>query len=180
MDLSISTHWNAGRHASGESMLEEILALGFNRVELGYDLTADLVPGVRRMVQSGAVRVGSLHGICPVPLIAPYAHPEIFTLAGDDARNRASALRHTTETVHFAAETGASTVVVHAGYVNMKLLTPELIALCEQGRQHDARYERVRTKLLNRRQRKAERSLSYLFTAIEQILPVLTDAMALD
>lgn len=175
MDLAISTHWNAARHASGEAMLEQILELGFKRVELGYDLTADLVPGVRRMVESGAVRVGSLHGICPVPLISPYAHPEIFTLVNSDRRTRAAAVRYTIETVQFAAAMGAATVVVHAGYVGMSRLTADLISMYEEGRQHDRRYERTRMKLLVRRQRKAERFLAYLFDAIEQLLPALEE-----
>ena len=56
--LAISTRWNAGRHRTGEAMLAEILALGLDRVDLGYDLRAELIPGVKAMVASGAVRVG--------------------------------------------------------------------------------------------------------------------------
>ena len=73
--LCLSTRWNAGRHLSGEAMLEEILALGLQQVELGYDLRLELVPGVKAMIASGAVKVRSVHNFCPVPIGAPRPHP---------------------------------------------------------------------------------------------------------
>jgi sugar phosphate isomerase/epimerase len=82
-------------------------------------------------------------------------------------------LRHTIDTVRFAAELNATTVIVHAGYVKMRMLTPKLIDLCAGGRQDSQSYERTRTRLLLRRQRKAERFLGYLFAAIEELVPVL-------
>ena len=48
MQLSVSTHWNTFRHATGESMIEEILELGVDAVELGYDLRIDMVAGVKK------------------------------------------------------------------------------------------------------------------------------------
>jgi hypothetical protein len=35
MIIALSTRWNASRHASGESMADEILEAGFDHVELG-------------------------------------------------------------------------------------------------------------------------------------------------
>ena len=79
--LAISTRWNAGRHASGEAMLEEVLALGLDRAELGYDLRAELIPGVKAMVAAKAIRIDSVHNFCPVPIGAPRPHPELYTPA---------------------------------------------------------------------------------------------------
>ena len=59
MPLALSTRWNAGRHRDGRAMIEEILALGIDRVELGYDLRAELIPGVKDAIASGAVRADS-------------------------------------------------------------------------------------------------------------------------
>ena len=85
MSFALTTRWNAGRHTDGEALIEEILGMGFRHVELGYDLRRDLVPGVMKMVEKGAVKVDSVHNYCPVPMGAPYGHPELFTLADRDA-----------------------------------------------------------------------------------------------
>ena len=106
--LAISTRWNAGRHRSGEAMIEEILDLGLGLVELGYDLRAELIPGVKTLVASGAVRVGSLHNFCPVPVGAPRPHPELYTPASPDRREREFAVIHISRTLRFAAEMGAT------------------------------------------------------------------------
>ena len=44
MRFNLSTRWNAHRHTDGEAMLTEILDLGFDGAELGYNLTRDLLP----------------------------------------------------------------------------------------------------------------------------------------
>ena len=58
MELALSTRWNAYRSKSGEEMIDEILAVGFKRVELGYDLRIDHVPGVRARLADGSIQVG--------------------------------------------------------------------------------------------------------------------------
>ena len=81
MRIALSTRWNAGRHTTGEKLVEEILQCGFTRLELGYDLTIDLVPGVRDMVRTRAITVDSVHNFCPVPVGAPGGSPELFSMA---------------------------------------------------------------------------------------------------
>jgi len=94
MEFALSTRWNAFRHTDGEAMIEEILRLSLDRVELGCDLRMDLVPGVLAAVRRKAVRVGSLHNFCPLPVGAPRPDPELFLPASPDARERESAVRH--------------------------------------------------------------------------------------
>jgi sugar phosphate isomerase/epimerase len=174
MKLAVSTHWNAHRNRSGERLIEEILSLGIDHVELGYDLTADLVPGVVQMVRSGAVKVTSLHNFCPVPLGAPMAHPELFVLASSSRREREAAVHNITRTVNFAAELRAGAVVFHAGKVELwSPLTPKLVALHEQGRQQTPRYEKLKVKLMERREKKAQRHLDWLTEGLERLLPTL-------
>jgi hypothetical protein len=47
-----------------------------------------------------------VHNFCPVPIGAPRGHPEIWTLAARDERERESAMHHTGRTIRFAAEVG--------------------------------------------------------------------------
>jgi len=172
--FALSTRWNAFRHRSGEAMLEEILALGIDHVELGYDLRLDLVPGVKNMVRMRCVTVDSVHNFCPVPVGAPEGHPELFELASLDKRVRHSAVQHTLRTVELAAEMGAAWVVTHAGNVAIRNHTRKLIALYRKGLYGMPRYERVKLKLIAKREKKTLRHLDYLYAALQEILPTLT------
>ena len=156
-------------------MIEEILALGFGHVELGYDLRLDLVPGVLRMVEQKAVRVLSVHNFCPVPIGAPKGHPELYSLSDRDPRERERAVQHTERTIRFAAEVGARVVVAHAGNVEMTKRSPELLALCAEGRMGTPVYERVKLKLQIAREKKAPRHLEGLRESLNRLLPVLAE-----
>lgn len=175
MDFALSTRWNAGRHTDGEAMIEEILALGFRHVELGYDLRPDLVPGVRRAIAGGRVHAASVHNFCPVPVGAPAGHPELFDFSALDPRERERAVEHTSRTVRFAAEVGASVVVVHAGRVEMRRMSDRLCAMHEKGRQFTPGYEKAKLKLQVTREKKAPKHVAALYQSIERILPVLSD-----
>ena len=175
MDLSLSTRWNACRHKDGQSMIEEILRLGFKSVELGYDLTVGMVPGVISMVSQNAVRVVSLHNFCPVPMGAPSPHPELFELSSDDQRIRESAVHHTAKTIDFAAQVGATVVVAHAGNVHMKRCTPDLMRLAENGQLYSSKYDRIKMKLFAGRESLAARHLDSLRRSIEELLPMLSN-----
>lgn len=154
-------------------MIDEILALGVNRVELGYDLTMDLVPGVEQRVQEGVVTISSVHNYCPVPIGAPHGHPELFLFSSPDVRVRERAVSQTLETAAFAARMGAKVVVVHAGRVEMPSITRKLIDLAEQGRMDDRKYEKLKMKLLTKRDKKSVRHKEHLYASLEAILPAL-------
>jgi sugar phosphate isomerase/epimerase len=173
--FSLSTHWNASRHATGETLIEEILSLGVRHVELGYDTRLELVPGIQKMVRDGAVTVLSLHNYCPVPIGAPRGHPEIYTLAAADRRERDSAVQHTERTIRFAQDVGARFVVTHAGNVEMDRFSRQLFDLAASGRQFGPEYERIRLKMQEQRDRKAPRHLDYLNESIDRLMPALQE-----
>ena len=175
MEFALTTRWNAGRHTSGEAMLQEILELGFTRVELGYDLRADLVAGAQRFVASGAIKVDSLHNFCPLPVGVVKATPEIFTFAATDSEVRAAAVKHTEKTIRFAAEIGARCVVAHAGYVDIPKLTDDLLDLYKDGGTGSAAYEKTRQKLLDSREKNVARHLGWLRQGLDKLLPLLDE-----
>jgi len=173
--FALTTRWNAGRHASGEGMIQEILELGFDHVELGYDTRVDLVPGVTAMVEQGAVKVDSLHNFCPVPIGAGRGHPETFTFAHRDRRIREQAIRYTIKTIRFAAELGARVVVSHAGNVEMRNMTGALLTMIEANQRLTPRFEKERYKLQERRDKRAPRHVKWLYEAIEKLMPALQE-----
>jgi len=176
MIIGLTTRWNAREHTEGERMIEEILALGFDHVELGYDLRLDLVPGVMRMVEQKAVRVWSVHNFCPVPVGAPKGHPELFSLSDRDPRERERAVQHTERTIRFAGEVGARVVVAHAGNVDMTKYSRELLALCAEGRLGTPAYEKTKLKLQITREKKAGPHLEGLRESVKRLLPALEAA----
>lgn len=154
-------------------MIEEILGLGISAVELGYDLRIDLVEGVKKMAERGAVRVLSVHNFCPVPLGVSRGHPEIYTPASTDPQTREKAIVHMTRTIQFAAEMGAKAVVAHAGNVDMPHMSRELIEWCRSNQQYTPAYEKLKMKVLVTREKKAGRQLDYLKASIDRLLPEL-------
>lgn len=115
MRLSLSTNWCNRRIESGERIAEKALQLGFDELELGYHTTQQQVAGFRRML--GSIPVGSVHAFCPVPISAPQGYPELYQLASFDEEARKMALLQVRRNIAFAADIGASTLVLHAGRV---------------------------------------------------------------
>jgi len=156
-------------------MIEEILDFGLQRVELGYDLRIDLVPGVQEMIDNGSVIVDSVHNFCPVPVGAPRGHPELFTMASSSPRTRESAVHYTRKTIHFAAEVGARVVIVHAGNVEMNHISRQLCTLYEKGEQFSPAYEKVKMKLQVIRDKKIGKHLDYLRKSLDLLFPTLEE-----
>ena len=173
--LSISTRWNASRHASGEAMLEEILALGLGIAELGYDLRAELIPGVKAMVAARAIRIDSVHNFCPVPVGAPRPHPELYTPASPDRREREYAVTHISRTLRFAAEMGARVVVCHSGNVDMPKYSFDLVRMAARGEQFGEPYENLKLKAQITRDKKAPKQIDFLSESLEKLIPVVKE-----
>ena len=176
MEFSLSTRWNTYRHQQGEALVDEILALGFSSIELGYDFRLPLVPGLKSRLSSGQITCSSVHNFCPVPVGALFGHPELFSLSSVDERERENAVRHTTNTIAFAADVGAKAVVAHVGNVKTRRHTRKLIALAEADKQHSAKYEKLKLKLLMERSKKAPQHMDPLYRSLEALLPILEDA----
>lgn len=115
MKIALSTNWCNRRLESGEAIVDEALSLGFDSLELGFRTTPEQVAGFRSRLDE--MPVGSVHAFCPVPVSAPQGHPELFTLASFDAGASALARAHVANNIRFAADIGASAVVLHAGRV---------------------------------------------------------------
>jgi len=156
-------------------MIDEILAAGFRAVELGYDLRRDLVPGIERRVAERAVEVVSVHNYCPVPMLVPRGHPELWVLASPDPAIRRKAVEETSKTIRFAASVGAKVVVMHAGYVRMWNRTRTLIDLAERGREGSWRWTWSWNAAQRVRERKAPRHVEWLREGLAQLDPVLRE-----
>ena len=171
MEFYLSTNWNASRHATGETLVDEILALGFTGVEAGYHLSEPQAEGLRRRVAAGTLKVGSVHAYAPYPLNAPGGHPELYLLASRDEDERVLATLLMQRTLNFAAEVGARAVVTHAGRIPISPSSAELTESAEEDGVNSRRYIKMLARNQRRRARKAGKHLDALCRSLDLLLP---------
>jgi sugar phosphate isomerase/epimerase len=123
--LSLSTCWCSARHDDGYAMVEEIVGLGFKRIELSHGIRISLVPGILKALEDGLVEVSSVHNFCPLPNSVKRAAPNLYQPSTGDVRELALWKRYTEQTLDFAVKVGAPKVVMHSGSVWFFFGSPE-------------------------------------------------------
>ncbi len=96
-------------------MVQEIVDLGFKRMELSHGIRISLVPGILKAVEEKLVEVSSVHNFCPLPNSAQSAAPNLFQPSAADQREINLWQRYTLQTLDFAVKVGAQNVVMHSG-----------------------------------------------------------------
>ncbi len=168
---SLSTCWNSHRHTDGRAMLQEVRDLGFEYAELGHSTRISLLPGILDAVESGLIRISTLHNFCPLPMGINRAAPNVFQFSADDPRERDNAFRHTVKTLDFAVRVGARLVVLHLGSIDLKDPSDRLIELVQRGQQDTPRYQRLFDEILRKREAKIERPLAYAYEVLRRLVP---------
>ena len=123
--LALSSCWCSSRHEDGYAMVEEMVQLGFKRIELSHGIRVSLVPGILKALEEKMVEVGSVHNFCPLPPSAWQAAPNLFEPASIDKRERDLWQRYTEQTFDFAVKVGAPKVVMHSGSAWFFFSSPE-------------------------------------------------------
>jgi len=168
--IAFSTCWNSGRHTSGEEMLREIQALGFNLIELGHGIRISLMPGIQKMFDAGEVRFSSLHNFCPLPVEVMSASPDCYEFSTASKRERDRAIKQTLQTLDFAARLNAPFVVLHCGSIAMNPITDELIALAQNGGLLSRKYVRKKIDAVRTRERAAPSHLARVRECLKPIV----------
>lgn len=138
-------------------MIQEILDLGFKRVELGHGVRLSLMDGVLKAAEKGVVKFTSLHNFCPLPVEITRPSPDCYQFSSHDARERERAVKFTFQTIDFAERLGARYVVLHMGRVPMDDYTDRLIRMAETGLENSREYVRVKLEAVRKREAAAER-----------------------
>src|SRR4030095_340661 len=153
--IAFSTCWNSGRHTSGDEMLREIQALGFELIELGHGIRISLMPGIQKMFDAGEVRISSLHNCCPLPVEIMSASPDCYEFSAARKSERDRAVKQTLQTLDFAARLKAPVIVLHCGSIAMNPITDELIAMAQNGGLLSRKYVRKKIEAVRTRERAA-------------------------
>ena len=106
-------------------MVDEMVGLGFKRIELSHGIRISLVPGILKALEEGLVEVSSVHNFCPLPGSVHHAAPNLYEPSTSDRRENASWSRYTRQTLEFAKKAGAKKVVIHSGSVRFFFKSPE-------------------------------------------------------
>ncbi|HIW34462.1 MAG TPA: sugar phosphate isomerase/epimerase [Candidatus Paenibacillus intestinavium] len=113
---SFSTMWNLRRHTVGRDIITEIKELGFNQVELNYNVTEELLATIVPMIEQNEITISSVHNVFPFIADRDYDTDSVM-LGFDDLDKRAKAVDLLKNSVDYAAKFGAKAVVVHPGEV---------------------------------------------------------------
>ena len=173
--LSLSTSWNAIKHKEGQSLIVEIRELGFESVEINYQVTAEQLSQVSQMQKKGEIEVSSLHNIVPLPEGAdPNTAHRLYPFTSPNSEVRKKAVTLAKQTIDQAVELGAGAIVLHLGesweaplveveksYVNTKL----------KSHQSRERIEEIRQKLIQSRQAGSEEGVERIVECLRQLVP---------
>lgn len=117
--LAFSTCWNNSRHSDGETMIEEIVDLGFSHIELSHGMTIAKLPGIRQAFKRGIFTCSGVHNFFPSPVEVMIDAPDAYEFTSHRALDRQRAMEMTLRTLDVAAEFGARYLVLHMGSVPM-------------------------------------------------------------
>ena len=148
----MSTSWNVHRHRfCTAAMLEEIIALGFEWVELSHGIHATMMAEISKFVDKGKVRISSLHNFCPVPMKESNLDILQFISHREEKRNQAIFL--TQKTIDYAASVGASCVILPFGKVHNLHSHHNLRRLALQGKLYTKKFAQAKIREILCRER---------------------------
>ncbi len=158
MRTALSTSWNAFRHGKGKDLVFEIQKLGFEEVELSFNLTSSMVEEIAVYAAQNAIRITSVHNYCPIPSGMPPAQalPDCYAMSSCNEKERAQAVQYTKNSIDTASRLGARAVVLHCGRVEIPDKTRALIKLLESGKKDTSEFISLKDALIAERQEKAQ------------------------
>jgi len=150
-------------------MLEEILEMGFARIELGHGIRLSLMDGIQKVYDRGDVTFSSLHNFCPLPVEITRSAPDCYQFSSNSAAERERAVKLSLQTVDFAVRLRAHLVVLHMGRVPMPPITDQLVKMAVEGEHLSRKYVRMKLEAVKAREAKAPLYLGYAKDCLRRI-----------
>lgn len=151
-------------------MVSEILALGFDTIEISHGLKVSLLPGIIKMVRAGHVKVSGVHNFCPSPVELMIDAPDAYEFTGHRLHDRDRALALSLKSIEFCAEVGGNYLVMHLGSVPMKETTTRLERLLRHGKVHSSEYVDMKLNFVRIRERMGEFYLKRAREALTKLI----------
>jgi sugar phosphate isomerase/epimerase len=153
MELALSTSWNAFLHSNAQKMIFEIKELGFEEVELSFNLNARMVKDIAKLVTTNQIKIVSLHNFCPIPegIKRHQALPDYYPMSSTNEEVRLACLKQTQLTIDTARQLNASAVVLHSGRVMIPDRTKKLMELYIKGFKESPEFKSLRESIFKER-----------------------------
>jgi sugar phosphate isomerase/epimerase len=176
--LAFSTCWNNSRHTDGETMIEEIVDLGFSHIELSHGMTVAKIPGIRKAFQRGLFTCSGVHNYFPSPVEVMIDAPDAYEFTSHRPFDRQRAMDMTLRTLELAAEFRATYVVLHMGSVpmNPQKWTKALTAMVAAGQSHTSDFTKTKIAFVKKREKIAP---LYCHRALEALAAIAERAAEL-
>lgn len=167
--LALSTAWNAKRHESGRSIVQEILEMGFSAIELNPEITEQMLDEISILCEKGKIKIVSLHNFCPKLTHVPKGRSLMgaYLLSSPDGEERKKAVELTKRTVDFAHLLDAEAVIIHAGEVEIESRAKEIFDFSTQG--NLALSKKLISEVLNHREKAKAKYFSNTLKSLEEI-----------
>lgn len=171
--LAFSTCWNNSRHTDGESMIDEIIGLGFSNIELSHGMTIAKLPGIQKAFRAGKFTCSGVHNYFPSPVEVMIDAPDAYEYTSHRSFDRKRAMDMTLKSLELAAEFKSGYLVLHMGStpLNPKKFTKPLTELVAAGRQHGPDYIRQKIDFIKKREKLSSLYYQRAIDALEQLAP---------
>ncbi|MDD5668878.1 MAG: sugar phosphate isomerase/epimerase [Candidatus Omnitrophica bacterium] len=171
MGVALSTSWNAFRYSEAAPCIREIKELGFDEVELSFNLTPRMVDEIEKLVARNQISVGSVHNYCPIPenLKRAEALPDCYSLSSPNEEERNAAVSFTKRSIDTAVRMRARAVVLHAGRVAIPDRISELIGFFSQGLSRSSEFSGLRMEIIEERMRFQRKYFDNALRSLETI-----------
>ena len=170
MTIALSTMYaQQERFASGEAFARYAAEAGYDAIEVSHSTSEEKL---REILDCGVLPVTSIHQPAPhVEVLGGRSNAEL-NLAATNPREHAQAIKHALRSIEWAAEAGATALVVHLGEVEMAWSgnEAELYRLYRQAGIKSDRAAEARAEMEARRAEAAPAHLEAARAALEQLV----------
>ena len=152
-------------------MIFEIKQLGFDNVELSFNLDAPMVSQVLGLTEKSQVKVSSVHNYCPIPegLSRGEALPDCFSMSSLDEAERKNAVKYAKRTIDTTVSLSARAVVLHCGRVEVKDRTRNLINLYELNKKETPEFTSLRDDIVSERDNLAKKYFEKALVSLDEL-----------
>ncbi len=171
MGFGISISWNSFRYTDGTKIISEIKSVGFNEIELSFNLPSQTLEDIYSSFCQGGIKVLSVHNFCPIPdgLKREEALPDFYSIASGDEQARKLAVIQAKKSIDTASRFNAKAVVLHSGRVEIPDKTKDLIRLYAQGLKNERVFIELRNEIANERKERATPFFERTLKSLEEI-----------
>jgi sugar phosphate isomerase/epimerase len=155
-EFSLSTSWNISRYSNAEDYIRELDEMGFNKIEVNYEVSQKFVKDIMPYVEGGRLEVTSVHNICPAP--EGYRNVDsTLPLSSTNEEIRKLTVSLSKNTLDIAHSFNARVVVLHTGEVDgIVQFNDTLRDMFSRGEEKTLKFAEIRNEIIKeRRDRKS-------------------------